>query len=130
MSTAEYRETAPPISRLGTGADTGPGAFFRYRSIRGAAACWPRPCREPDRAVQDPVHNRVRVYPAAEPRVPVLLLELGAEDGRGRAAPQLNQLQQHRPELSVRLVQKPLVDHEQAERAVLADELALDTRSD
>lgn len=83
--------------------------------------------------MHDPVHNRVRVYPAAEPRVPVLLLELGAEDGRGRAAPQLNQLnqlQQHRPELSVRLVQKPLVDHEQAERAVLADELALDTRSD
>lgn len=80
--------------------------------------------------MHDPVHNRVRVYPAAEPRVPVLLLELGAEDGRGRAAPQLNQLQQHRPELSVRLVQKPLDDHEQAERAVLADELALDTRSD
>lgn len=80
--------------------------------------------------MHDPVHNRVRVYPAAEPRVPVLLLELGAEDGRGRAAPQLNQLQQHRPELSVRLVQKPLVDHEQAEHAVLADELALDTRSD
>lgn len=80
--------------------------------------------------MHDPVHNRVRVYPAAEPRVPVLLLELGAEDGRGRAAPQLNQLQQHRPELSVRFVQKPLVDHEQAERAVLADELALDTRSD
>lgn len=80
--------------------------------------------------MHDPVHNRVRVYPAAEPRVPVLLLELGAEDGRGRAAPQPNQLQQHRPELSVRLVQKPLVDHEQAERAVLADELALDTRSD
>lgn len=80
--------------------------------------------------MHDPVHNRVRVYPAAEPRVPVLLLELGAEDGRGRAAPQLNQLQQHRPELSVRLVQQPLVDHEQAERAVLADELALDTRSD
>lgn len=50
--------------------------------------------------------------------MPVLLLELGAEDGRGRAAPQLNQLQQHRPELSVRLVQKPLVDHEQAERTV------------
>lgn len=79
--------------------------------------------------MHDPVHNRVRVYPAAEPRVPVLLLELGAEEV-GRAAPQLNQLQQHRPELSVRLVQKPLVDHEQAERAVLADELALDARSD
>lgn len=28
LNTAEYRETAPPISRLGTGADTGPGAFL------------------------------------------------------------------------------------------------------
>lgn len=69
----------------------------------------------------DPVHDRVRVDPAAEPRVPVLLLELGAEDGGGRAVPQLHQLQQHRLELGVRPVQQPLVDHEQAERAVLAN---------
>lgn len=60
--------------------------------------------------------------------MPVLLLELGTEDGRGRAVPQLHQLQQHGPELGVGLVQQPLVDHEQAERAVLADELALAAR--
>ena len=33
--------------------------------------------------------------------MPVLLLELGAEDGRGRATPQLHQFQQHRPELGI-----------------------------
>ena len=38
-STAEYRETAPPTSHLGTGADTGPSAFLpqvylrRYRIL-------------------------------------------------------------------------------------------------
>ena len=41
---------------------------------------------DPDRVVHDPVHDCVRVDPAAEPRVPVLLLELGAEDGRGRTS--------------------------------------------
>lgn len=56
--------------------------------------------------------------------MPVLLLEMGAEYGRGRAVPQLHQLQQHGPELRVRPVERPLVDHEQAERPVLADELA------
>lgn len=61
----------------------------------------------PDRAVRDPVHDCVRVDPVAEPWVPVLLLELGTEDGRGRVVPQLYQLQQHRPVLSVRLVQQP-----------------------
>lgn len=58
----------------------------------------------------------------------VLLLELGAEDGRGRAVPQLHQLQQHRPELGIGLVEQPLVDHEQAERPVLPDELAFAAR--
>ncbi len=38
MSTAEYRETAPPISRLGTGADTAPGAFLLL-------SAYPRRCR-------------------------------------------------------------------------------------
>lgn len=75
--------------------------------------------------MHDPVHDGVGMHPAAEPRVPVLLLELGAEYGRGRAVPQLHQLQQHRPELGVRPVEQPLVYHEQAERPVLADELAL-----
>ena len=125
MSTAEYRETAPPISRLGTGADTGPGAFLLL-AVSPAALPHVRLAHvDPGRVVHDPVHNRVGVDPAAEPRVPVLLLELGAEDCRGGAVPQLHQLQQHGPELRVRLVEQPLVDHEQPERAVLADELAL-----
>lgn len=38
MSTTEYRETAPPISRLGTEADTGPGAFLLLPA-------YPRRCR-------------------------------------------------------------------------------------
>lgn len=63
---------------------------------------------EPDRVVHDPDHDRVRVDPAAAPRVPVFLLELGAEYGRSRAIPQLQQL---RLELRVRLVQQPLVDN-------------------
>lgn len=83
----------------------------------------------PDRVVHDPVHDRVGMYPAAEPRVPVLLLELGAEDGRCRAVPRLHQLQQHGPELRVRLVEQPFVDHQQPERTVLADELALAART-
>ena len=37
-SIAEYRETAPPISSLGTGADTGPGAFILL-------PVYPRRCR-------------------------------------------------------------------------------------
>lgn len=60
--------------------------------------------------------------------MPVLLFELGAEYGRGRAVPQLHQLQQHGPELRVRLVEQPLVDYEHVERPVLADELALAAR--
>lgn len=64
---------------------------------------------EPDRVVHDPDHDRVRVDPAAAPRVTVFLLELGAEYDRNRAIPQLQQL---RLELRVRLVQQPLVDNE------------------
>ena len=95
LSTAEYRETAPPILRLGTGADMGPGAVL-LPAVRPAALPHVRLAHvDPDRVVHDPVHDRVGVDPAAEPRVPVLLLELGAEDGRGGAAPQLHQLQQH-----------------------------------
>ena len=128
MSTAEYRETAPPLLRLGAGADDGPGAFFDT----GLPAALPYVGLshvDPDRVVRDPFHNRVRVDTAAEPRMPVLLLELGAEDGRDRAAPQLHQLQQHGPKLGVRLVQQPLVVHEQAERAVLVDQLPLIARA-
>lgn len=130
MSIAEYRETAPPISRLGTGADDGPGAFFVATGLSAALPHVGLAHVSPDRDTRDPVLDGVGMHPAAEPRVPVLLLKLGAEDGRGRSVPQLHQLQQHGPELSVWLVQQPLVDHEQAERAVLADELALAARPD
>ena len=43
--------------------------------------------------------------------------------------PQLHQLLQHRPELGIGPVEQPLVDHEQAERPVLPDELALAARA-
>ena len=36
-------------------------------------------------ALHDPVHDRARMDPAAEPWVPVFLLELGAGDGGGGA---------------------------------------------
>lgn len=92
MSTAEYRETAPLILRLGTGADMDPGAAILL-AVRPAALPHVGLAHvDPSRVVHDPFHERVGVDPAAEPRVPVLLLELGAEDGRGRAVPQLHQL--------------------------------------
>lgn len=49
--------------------------------------------------MRDCVHDRDRMDPAAEPRVPVLLLVLGAEDGRDRAMPKLHQLEQLRPDI-------------------------------
>ena len=64
---------------------------------------------EPDRVVHDPDHDCVRMDPATAPRVPIFLLELGAEYGRSRAIPQLQQL---RLELRVRLVKQSLVDNE------------------
>lgn len=68
--------------QVGTGARVGPGAVLLL-VIRPAALS--HVCLalvDPDRFVRDPVHGRVRVDPADEPRVPVLLLELDAEDGR------------------------------------------------
>lgn len=108
MSTAEYRETAPPISRLGTGGRHCPRCLFIAIGLSAALPHVGLAHVDPDRVVHDPVHDGVGMHPATEPRVPVLLLELRAEDGRGGAVPQLHQLQQHRPELCVRLVQQPL----------------------
>lgn len=68
--------------QVGTGARVGPGAVILL-AVRPAAL--PHVCLahvDPDRFVRDPVHGCVRVDPADESRVPVLLLELGAEDGR------------------------------------------------
>lgn len=68
--------------QVGTGARVGPGAVILL-VVRPAAL--PHVCLahvDPDRFVRDPVHGRVRVDPADEPRVPVLLLKLDAEDGQ------------------------------------------------
>ena len=75
--------------------------------------------------MDDAVHDRVRVHAAAEPRVPVLLSELRAQDGRCPPVAQLEKLQQHSPEQLVRPLQEPLVYHEQAERPVLPQQLPL-----
>lgn len=76
MSTAEYRESASPISGLGTGADTGPGAFIlppvnlrRYRMSASHVYT--------NYAVYDPVQNRVSVDLDAESLATVLLLKMG-----------------------------------------------------
>lgn len=47
---------------------------------------------EPDGVVDDAVHDRVRVHAAAEPRVPVLLSEQRAQDGRRPLVAQLEKL--------------------------------------
>lgn len=87
----------PLISRLGTGADTGFGALLLL-AVRPVALLHVGLSHvDPDRVMRDPVHDGVRMEPTAEPRVPVLLLELSAEDGRRRAVPQLNQLPAHQP---------------------------------
>lgn len=60
MSAAEYRETAPPISRLGTGADVGPGAVLLL-AVRVAALSHVGFAHvDLGRVVRDPVHDGVR----------------------------------------------------------------------
>ena len=67
MSAAEYRETAPPISRLGTGADVGPGAVLLL-AVRVAAPTHVGLAHvDPGRVVRNPVHDRGGMGPAAEP---------------------------------------------------------------
>lgn len=90
MSTAEYRVTAPPLLRLGTGADAGPGAFLLLAVRPSALPHVGLFHVDQDCVVHNPVHDGVRVDPATEPRAPVLLFELGTEDGGGGAAPQFH----------------------------------------
>lgn len=71
----------------------------------------PSPAR---RCRGNPVHDRLGVGLASQPGVPVLRPVLRAEDGRGRTVAQLHELEQHRPEQVVWLVQQSLVEHEQA----------------
>jgi len=75
--------------------------------------------------VDDAVHDGVSVDPAAEPGVPVLLAELGAEDGGRRAVAGLHELEQEAPEELVGAVEQPLVEHEDLEGRVLPRDLAL-----
>lgn len=78
---------------------------------------------DPDRVVDDPVHDRVRMNTGAEALVPVLLRVLGAEHRRRFAVTALHQLQQHAAHRLCRPVQQPLVNNEQRERGVFAEEL-------
>ena len=68
----------------------GPRCFFIATGLSAALPHVGLAHVDPDRVVHDPAHDGVSMYPAAEPWVPVLLLELRAEYGRGRAVPQLH----------------------------------------
>lgn len=74
LSTAEYREVALALLRLGTVAVMRPGAFYLLTSGIAVLPHVSLARADPDRIVYDPVLDRVRMDPAAEPRVPVLLL--------------------------------------------------------
>lgn len=74
---------------MGTGADVSPGAFLLLVIRPAELANVSRTNGDLGRVAHDTVHDRVRMDPAAEPRLPL-------------------------PELRVRLVEQLLVDHEQA----------------
>ena len=71
----------------------------------------------------DSVHDGVGVDAAAQPGVPIHLLVLGAEDCGLAVAPWLHELHYHAPEVVIRLVQKPFVQYEDLEGAVLPDQI-------
>lgn len=73
----------------------------------------------------DPVHDRLRVDAATEPGVPVLLAELGAEDGGSASVTGFRQLEQEPAEELVGPVEQPFVEHEDLVGGALADELPL-----
>lgn len=66
---------------MGTRADVSPGAFLLLVIRSAELANVSRAHGDPGRIEHDSVHDRVRMDPAADPRVPVLLLKLGAEYG-------------------------------------------------
>lgn len=66
---------------MGTRADVSPGAFFLQVIRPAELANVSRAHGDLGRVAHDPIHDRVRMDPASEPRVPVLLLKLGAECG-------------------------------------------------
>ncbi len=69
----------------------------------------------PDSVVDDPVHDHVGVDAAAGTLVPLHLLILGAENGRGLASTTFHQLQQHVPHQFSCPIQRPLVNHLESE---------------
>ena len=66
---------------MGTGADVSPGALFLLLIRPAELANVSRAHGDLGRAANDTVHDRVRMDPAAEPRVPVPLLKLGVVYG-------------------------------------------------
>lgn len=66
---------------MGTRADVSSGAFLLLVIRPAELADVSRAHGDPGRIEHDTFHNRVRMDPAAELRVPVLLLKLGAEYG-------------------------------------------------
>lgn len=66
---------------MGTRADVSPGAYLLLVIRPAELANVSRAHGDLGRVAHDTVHDRVRMDPAAEPRVPVLLLKLGAEYG-------------------------------------------------
>lgn len=115
-----YREPIPPAFSIDTGDahalfETGP-QLPPHAHLAHADPCG---------AVDDAVHDGVGVDPAAEPGVPVLLAELGAEDGGRRAVAGLHEPGQEAPEELVGAVGQPLVEHEDLEGRVPPRDLAL-----
>ena len=83
---------------------------------------------DPDRAMHDPVHDRVSVNITAETLMPVFLRILSAEHGRDTVIAAFEELEQHPTHMLTRLIEEPLIDHEEMERRVFAEELLFPSR--
>ena len=70
----EHREATPASLGLGTGVVMCPGAFYLLTCGIASLPHVGFVRADPDCIVYDPVLDRVRMVPAAEPWVPVLLL--------------------------------------------------------
>lgn len=65
MSAAEYRDTAPPMLCLGTGADVGPGTLLLLTACLATPSYVGLAYVGSDSVVRDSVHGRVRMGPLA-----------------------------------------------------------------
>lgn len=79
----------------------------------------------PRGVVDDAVHDGVGVDAAAEPGMPVLLLELRTEDRGSLLVSPLHHLEDEGAEALVELLEQPLVQHEQPEVRHLSHELGV-----